>query len=107
MAGLGRVVLTFPADSALGNIVMVEARVTHDTLEKKSKEDPSSSLPVLSHMSSSTIDPSTSMATSPLLSTFQQVVSACSLVASSSSLESRLSSTTWQTLSLTLELVEL
>merc|ERR1711892_38081 len=77
--------------------VMVEAWVTHDTQgmdreknkRRKTQDDPSSSLPVLSYMNSNTLDHSTSTSTCPLIVTFQQVVSAWSLVTSSTSLESQ------------------
>ena len=81
--------------SQVHNSVMVEAWVTHDTQgtdrekhkRRKTQDDPSSSLPVLSFMSNTSLDNSTS--TCPLITSFQQVVSAWSLVTSISSLDSQ------------------
>jgi len=81
--------------SQLHSTVMVEAWVTHDTQgidrekhkRRKTQDDPSSSLPVLSFMNSTSQD--NTAGTCPLISTFQQVVSAWSLVTSINSLDTQ------------------
>jgi len=70
------------------NTVMVEAWVTHDTQgqdrdkhkRRKTQDDPTSSQPVLSHQSFTTLE---SGSPSPLLSNFQRLVSAWGLLVSS------------------------
>jgi len=71
-------------------VVLVEAFVTHDTSEKmpkrrKTQDDPSSSLPVVSHGSSATIE-------DPLIHAFQVACSAWQLMTSSTSLETKFQS---------------
>jgi len=68
-------------------VVLVEAFVTHDTSDKvpkrrKTQDDPSSCLPVVSHGASATLD-------DPLIHAFQVACSAWQLVTSSSSLETK------------------